>query len=68
MKFKEVFSKSAGVNVLKNRLEELITSTYNRVEDGFNDCIDNTLNEIESKKKMMDKTYSAHRYIDLDFD
>lgn len=68
LKFKEVFTKSAGVNVMKNRLEELITTTYNRIEDGFNDCLDNTLNQIEEKKKLMDKTYSAHRYRDIDLD
>lgn len=48
-KFKEVFTKSQGVNVMRNRLDEMVTSTYNRMEDAFNDCMDNALSQIEAK-------------------
>ena len=60
--FKETFTSSKGVNVMKNKVEELISSTFNRINGSFNNVLDNTLAKIDKQSKQLDKTYSARRY------
>jgi hypothetical protein len=49
--FKDVYFGSRGVVIQKNKVEDLIAHTYERVIDAYDETLDNTLLSIEKRQR-----------------
>ena len=58
--FKEVFFASKGVNVPRNRVEDMINHQYEKVSDGFNSTVDNTLATLETRMRQLENMYDKY--------
>ena len=53
---------SLGVNLHKARIEEMIMSTFERMNEAFDITLDNTLNNIEKRATQMNQMYKGPNY------
>ena len=60
--FKDTFTMSLGVNLHKARIEEMIMSTFERMNEAFDITLDNTLTNIEKRATQMNQMYKGPNY------
>jgi hypothetical protein len=60
--FKDSFTTTLGVNLHKVRIEEMIMSTFERMNDAFDITLDNTLKQIDKRATQMNNMYKGPHY------
>ena len=60
--FKDTFTMSLGVNLHKARIEEMIMSTFEKMNEAFDITLDNTLTNIEKRATQMNQMYKGPNY------
>jgi hypothetical protein len=60
--FKDTFTLSLGVNLNKLRIEEMIISTFERMNESFDCTLDNVLGLIDKRATQMNNMYKGPNY------